>query len=357
MSKESKKEQIDLIEVAQTLWDSRRNSFRYLLAGLCFGLVVSIILPEDYISTATLMPEYNSESVGSASQLLEQYGGLLGISGGTYSSESNAIRVDLYPEIIQSLTFQSKLLDENFYYPEFDTTTTLFAYFNNLRKETFLNYLFRYTIGLPFELKKMFSDSGFDSKHSNNSGLIVLTREEMEVIKELRKRVRVTLNEENGIITIYVKMPDPNLSAEIASYTFQELTNYLIEYRTEKVSRDLDFVKEQLDKTKGRFKSIQIERAEFLDSNQGTLSARAQIEKERLESEYNIIYNLYNTLTQQFEQAKLKVQEETPVFKVLQPVQVPVDDNKSTLAIIFVFAFGAVLSSFAKIFYLNYIHT
>lgn len=48
----------------------------------------------------------------------------------------------------------------------------------------------------------------------------------------------------------------------------------------------------------------------------------------------SLAFTIYNTLAQQVEQAKLKVQEQTPVVSVLQPVQVPVEDETSGLNII-----------------------
>ncbi|MDZ7808047.1 MAG: hypothetical protein U5K71_13160 [Gracilimonas sp.] len=64
----------------------------------------------------------------------------------------------------------------------------------------------------------------------------------------------------------------------------------------------------------------QIALADFRDSNQGALTNRARTQEQQLQSEYDLAFNLYNGLTQEYEQAKLRVQEETPVFKVLQPV-------------------------------------
>jgi uncharacterized protein involved in exopolysaccharide biosynthesis len=54
----------------------------------------------------------------------------------------------------------------------------------------------------------------------------------------------------------------------------------------------------------------------------------ARTEEEKLQSEYNIAYNVYNELAKQREQARIQVKEDTPVLSVIKPVVVPVEKSK-----------------------------
>lgn len=346
-------DEIDLIELAKTIWDNRNIIYRFVAVGVILGVVIALLSPKEYVSDATLMPEYSTESASGASGLLQQYGGLLGISGGSYNSASNAIRVDLYPQIVQSLSFQTNLMNQEFNYPEYDTTATLYEYFMEIHSPGVLVYVKQYTIGLPFTILgalKGDPEEEMTVETEQDPEILSLTKDQMEVVKNLRERVGVSLNEETGIVSVNVRMPDPKVAAQIAKYTIGELTEYLVEYRTEKVLRDLEFVEDQLNKAEERFEEAQLALAEFTDSNQGNLTARARTEQQRLQSEYDIAFNLYNSLTQQFEQARLKVQEETPVFKVLQPVQVPVEDETSGAMILIVFVMLSGIASIGWIF-------
>lgn len=346
-------DEIDLIELAKTIWDNRKVIYRFVAVGVVLGVLIALLSPKEYVSDATLMPEYNTESASGASGLLQQYGGLLGISGGSYNSASNAIRVDLYPQIVQSLSFQTNLMSQDFTYPEYDTTATLYEYFMEIHSPGVLAYIQQYTIGLPFTILgalKGDPEEEMVAEAQQDPEILSLTKDQMEVVKNLRERVGVSLNEETGIVSVNVRMPDPKVAAQVAKYTIGELTEYLVEYRTEKVLRDLEFVEDQLNKAEERFKDAQLALAEFTDSNQGNLTARARTEQQRLQSEYDIAFNLYNSLTQQFEQARLKVQEETPVFKVLQPVQVPVEDETSGAMILIVFVMLSGIASIGWIF-------
>ncbi len=347
-------DEIDLLELAKTIWNKRMFILKIVGIGAFLGVIVALLSPKEYKSTSTLMPEYSTESQGGASSLLSQYGGLLGISGGSYNSNSNAIRVDLYPNIVQSTNFQLQLMQQPFYFSDLDTTATLFEYYTELNSAGVLGFVAEYTIGLPGKIlgailpkqELMTSVPGA----SEESLVLNLSKEEFEVIETLRGKISASLDEQSGIVSVTVTLPDNVAAAAVTEYTIRELTEYLTDYRTEKVLRDLTFVEEQLATAEVRFEAAQLALAEFRDSNQGNLSARAQTDEQRLNSEYQIAFNLYNSLTQQYEEAKLKVQETTPVFKTLEPVQVPVNDETSGAMILIIFIMLSSIGSIGWIF-------
>lgn len=347
-------DEIDLLELAKTIWNKRIFIIKVVALGAVVGILAALLSPKEYKSTATLMPEYSNESQGGASSLLRQYGGLLGMSGGSYASNSNAIRVDLYPNIVQSTNFQLKLMDQPFYFSDIDVEATLFDYYTELNSPGVLGMLAEYTIGLPGKIlgailpkKELMTTVSGEAKESM---VLNLSKDEVAVIKILRQKITASLDEESGIVSVTVTLPDNIAAASVTEYTITELTEYLTEYRTEKVLRDLTFVEEQLATAEARFEEAQLTLAEFRDSNQGTLSAKAQTEEQRLNSEYQIAFNLYNGLTQQYEEAKLKVQEETPVFKTLEAVQVPLNDETSGALILLVFILFSGIGSIGWIF-------
>ena len=347
-------DEIDLLELAKTIWNKRMFILKIVGIGAFLGVIIALLSPKEYKSTSTLMPEYSTESQGGASSLLSQYGGLLGISGGSYNSNSNAIRVDLYPNIVQSTNFQMQLMQQPFYFSDLDTTATLFEYYTELNSAGVLGFVAEYTIGLPGKIlgailpKKELMTSVPGA--TEESLVLNLSKDEFEVINTLRGKISASLDEESGIVSVTVTLPDNVAAAAVTEYTIRELTEYLTEYRTEKVLRDLTFVEEQLATAEVRFEAAQLALAEFRDSNQGNLSARAQTDEQRLNSEYQIAFNLYNGLTQQYEEAKLKVQETTPVFKTLEPVQVPINDETSGAMILIVFIMLSGIGSIGWIF-------
>lgn len=65
-----------------------------------------------------------------------------------------------------------------------------------------------------------------------------------------------------------------------------------------------------------------------------------RIEQERLHNEMTLAFNVYNTLAQKLEQDKLRVQEQTPVFTIIEPASVPLkasSPKKMLILVAFVF--------------------
>ena len=351
-------DEIDLLELAKTIWNKRMFILKIVGIGAFLGVIVALLSPKEYKSTSTLMPEYSTESQGGASSLLRQYGGLLGVSGGSYNSNSNAIRVDLYPNIVQSTNFQMQLMQQPFYFSDIDTTATLFEYFTEMNNPGVLGILKSYTIGLPGKIIGAVAGAILPKKElmtsvpgaTDESLVLNLSKDEFGVISTLRQKITASLDAQSGIVSVTVTLPDNVAAAAVTEYTIRELTEYLTEYRTEKVLRDLTFVEEQLVTAKIRFEEAQQALAAFRERYQGSLSIRNQTEEQRLQSEYQVAFNLYNGFTQQFEEARLKVQEETPVFKTLEPVQVPLNDETSGAMILIVFIMLSGITSIGWIF-------
>ena len=86
-------------------------------------------------------------------------------------------------------------------------------------------------------------------------------------------------------------------------------------------------MQERYAEAEERFGTAQEALARFRDSSHGSLTALAQTQQQRLQSDYDLAFNVYKALAQQLEEARLKLQEETPVVKTIEPAVVP--DEKS----------------------------
>lgn len=333
--------EIDLIELAKHIWDNRSTIYKFVAVGVVLGLAVALLSPKEYKSGATLMPEVQSTESG-ASRLLQQYGGLLGMGGSADLGSSGMIPPQLYPQIVSSLPFQLELLNQEVEFKDFGTTTSVYNFFDEVYTPSVFSYVREYTIGLPGKVIGLFKEDvpkralpqGFET-----DSVLSVSKDQMAIIDNMRERVSISLSEETGVINLSVTMPDAYASAQVAKTSIGLMREYVTNYRTRKAEEDLKFAREQMQTAMENFETAQNKLAEFRDSNINLSSARAQTQQQRLQSEYDLAFNVYNTLAQQVEQAKLKVQEQTPVVSVLQPVQVPVDDETSGLKILILFTF------------------
>jgi len=317
---------IDLKELVAVFLKNRKLVFRFTAFFFLFGIIYAIISPVEYEAETRLMPEYAREDGGIS--IIQSLGGLFGLGEiSTYAGSSDAIRVELYPDITASLPVLFNILDARVYSTKHKTTTTLRNYFLQHRSGVFKGYINELSDSFP-------RISGFLTPQSRewdelftelNHTIQYLTVDDYYLIDELRSRIKTSLDNKSGLLTITVRMPEPLISATVAALVLQLLTEYVVDYRLEKLLLEKQFLLERMLASREKYYSIQYELAEMKDSNMNISSARALSEIERLQNEYNGAYDLYSVLLLQLEQVRIKVQEETPVFKVLDPVIIPIE--------------------------------
>ena len=348
-------DEIDLADLVRQIWARKRIVWITMLIVFAIGVFIAIVSPEQYEARVVLMPQSSEASSGAGSGLLRQFGGLAGLGLGGMSG-SGTLNAELYPEITQSTPFYLDIIEEDLYFSTLDTTVSLAQYFSEIEQPGVLDYVKRYTIGLPgiiinlpATLINAIKDEPVKASASDIASVdksvivsdtltdrpIKLTGRQRAAIGKIKGRV-TTLIEENGTVNITVEMPDPLVAAEATRIAKDYLTDYIVEYRTEKVQKDLVFIQKQYDEKKDRYRAIQRRLARFRDRNMNIISETARIEQEQLEAENQLAYDLYRSLEQQLEQAQIKVQEETPVFKVLEPIQIPHSKSKPNRELIII---------------------
>lgn len=358
-------EEIDLIDLFNKVWSQKKLLLRTFLGTLVFGLFLTFTLPVEYNSSIILLPETSGGVSSSGSSILQSLGGYISSSG----SVDGSLRTELYPEYLLSTPFILSVMQEQVFFSELDTAVTLFDYFSKIKRKPFIDYLKRYTIGLPNliltipdrisrkPINVLRHEEKVDSSTNNSSRIYKLTSRELLIKSQIKERITSEFNSD-GTITISVKMPDPYASAQLTQYSYELLTEFIIQYRTEKYRENLEFITIQYNDARNKFYIAQERLARFRDQNFNIISARIQTEQSKLETEYQLAAELYIAMAKQLEQAKIKLQEEKPVFKILEPVQVPLtksEPNRKLILIIAIFL-GFVLGTgliFLKIFYLR----
>jgi len=354
------KDTIDLVALAKTVWENRKTVYKVVGIFVVIGLLIAFLSPVEYDTQATLMPELpNSGSASGAAGLLQKYGGLLGINSSSLGGgDQSTINPMLYPNIVQSTPFMLELMNQKVHSARYDTTVTVFTYFNDVYTPSVFSYVLRYTIGLPGQIKKWFSspDNKLPANSIQNSsdGVIHLTKKQKDVMKNLGNRLSASVDDQSGIITISSEMPEAEMSAILAQKMISLLKDYVTDYRTQKATQDYDFIKGQYEQAKARFQKAQDTLATFQDQNLNLATAQAQTKLKSLQDQYNLAYNVYTGLAQQMEQARIQVQQNTPVFKVLEPATVPIKKSSPKRITILVMSFFAgIILGIVLILYLN----
>jgi len=356
-SPHSKDNEYNVLDLLKVVWEGRKLILYIVLAFTFLGLFNFIFGPEEYESDSILMQEIQGQG-SQANQLLQRIGGNLGIS--TSNIGEDIIPPDLYPQIVYSAEFQREVLHEVIEFEDVESMSIL-EYFSTvytppINKQVF-KFIRDYTIGLPFTIYGLIQKKTANFKQSSSSHIeseklfdeegkfLLLTKDEREQINNLRSRIELEI--QSGLITVRSRMPDAMASAVLNQIIVEKIQDYVTNYRIQKARQNLAFVEVQHREAKERYDHAQKELAEFQDQNQSIQSAVARIQQEELQNRRNLQFNVYNSISQQVEQSRLKVQEETPVFNILQRSRVPLSSvSSSVLVLVSTIFIGAIIAVF-----------
>lgn len=102
-------EEVSILDALITLARHRRTILRCLLAGLVVGILLSLLLPNRYTATTSILPPAQNPSVGSA--LLSQLGNLSSVASMTQGSLGLKNPNDLQVAMLESRTVEDAVID------------------------------------------------------------------------------------------------------------------------------------------------------------------------------------------------------------------------------------------------------
>lgn len=335
-NKEVVNDEIDLIEVFRKIWDDRKTIYKSMAVCFVIGLIIAFGSPKEYKAEVTLLVETSSGTNG-MSGLLQQFGGLAGLNIGGATGE-DALTPELYPDIIKSTPFLLEVMDSKVTDSKYDSTLKVSEFLDRHTRGGVMSFVMGYTIGLPGKIIGWIKGKPMEEVAFNKQSTkaFKLTHKQTSIAGDLLKRITAKQGESSTTMKISVEMQDPQVAAQLTDSVVKSLTAYIIDYRTQKAKVDFNFVQERHKEAEVRYNKAQQALAYFKDQNQNVILASAKTTEQSLQAEYNLAFNIYNTLSQQLEQAKMKVQEKTPVFKVMDPAKVPLQKSKPKTSLILV---------------------
>jgi uncharacterized protein involved in exopolysaccharide biosynthesis len=304
-----------------------------VIAVLVFGLagiLYSFTLTRKYTAQTILLPEY---SMGNSNSFFS-------IAAGAEKGGAEKLTPDLYPDILHGTPFGIQLLSTPVTDEKANNFPSLEAFLHrNADKQS----LFRQFLSLFSKSSESNKEVRSTSKLPN---ILLLTRQENSLIRSATNLVSASVDKKNGIITIECEMTDPVVAAILVEASKNYLINYVEEYRTSKTSEQVKFFEKMVNSAKKRQQDAEYALQSYRDRNRNTFLNVARIEEQRLQGEYTLSQALYNDLSAKLEQSKIRVKEEKPVFKVLEPSKVPLDKSSPKRPIIaFIFAVIGGLSA------------
>lgn len=292
----------------------RGSRWALLTGALTGGLLAAVYTfsqPNQYTSRITVLPELQTKSgVNLAS--LGSLAGLAGIDVSGMGGGTDAIRPELYPNVLQSAPFALSLLKQPVKEKGQREVKPFETYWQQLPSTWLSTWL---PAGEADEEEGMAANNGSEA--------LELSKAQEGMTSELHERVKAGYDKKTGVLTISATMPDPVVAAQIANLSLSYLAEYVTGYRTEKVRREVDFLVRQVKVANKRYQDAQYALSIYRDQNRSLFLNTAKVEEQRIQAEFLLAQDLFNSISKQAEMAKIKVQEQTPVFKVLEPAQIP----------------------------------
>ena len=171
-----------------------------------------------------------------------------------------------------------------------------------------------------------------------SQGMIELSKKELKKIETLKKMISASVDKKTSMTSVAVTFQTPRVAAVVADSVVKKLQEHIIDYRTSKAKEDCGYLEKLFKERQQEYYAAQQKYADYLDSHDNIILQSVRAEQERLQNDMSLAYQVYSQVASQLQVARAKVQEEKPVFAVVEPAVVPLEPS-GTSKKIYVLAF------------------
>lgn len=341
--------QVDpLFDFGKLKLDMRKHKKQYYkVLGITFILAVIYLLsiPNVYRSEVMLAPELSRS--GSSSSLLS-LANSFGLKLGTGTQSGEALFPTLYPDMVSSVDFKTKLFPIHVHKKDSTRVMTYYDYLLNEQKYPWWSKAI--SVSLNFLVSLIAKPVEVDNTQLDP---FQLTKQQKTIADLVGKKVSCFVDQKTLVITIGVTDQDPLISATVADSVKTHLQKAITDYRTRKARVDLEYNQKLFRETKARYDKARQAYAAFADANQDVILESVRSKRADLENEMQIQYNAYTQVAAQLMAASARVQEDTPAFTTIQSATVPVKKAgpapaKKLLMFLFLAFLGTTVWAFHK---------
>jgi uncharacterized protein involved in exopolysaccharide biosynthesis len=201
-------DEIDLLELAKTIWNGKKLIFWIVLICTIGTAVISLFMANVYTAQAVLKPTSQTQGAGKLSALAGQFGGLATLAGIAMPASASS-------------TEMVSLLKSNI-----------------LRKEIIENY----------QLLPVLFPEQWDKKNKKWEKRDI--PDTWKGIRKLNSIVKINYNLKDDIINISADFPDPDMAAQIANYFIVALNDHMSLEAKRVASVNREYLEKQLSETK-----------------------------------------------------------------------------------------------------------
>ena len=331
--------EIDLMDILRKIIGIRKTIYKAAGIGFVIGVIIAISIPKQYTVEVTLSPEMGSVKGGGLSGLAASFlGSEVSMGDGT-----DALNTSLSPDIISSTPFLLELSTMNIPVSK-DENMPLNTYLDE-ESSPWWNYVIGFPGMVIGGVKSLFAEEENESRALNriSQGTIELSKKESKKIEILKEMIVAAVDKKTSITSIAVTMQNPRAAAVVADSVVKKLQEYIIDYRITKSKEDCIYLEKLFKERQQEYYSAQQKYADYLDSHDNIILQSVRAEQERLQNDMSLAYQVYSQVASQLQVARAKVQEEKPVFAIVEPAVVPLEPSGTSRKIyVLVFVFLSV---------------
>ncbi|MBQ3440472.1 MAG: hypothetical protein IJG35_10925 [Bacteroidales bacterium] len=334
--------EIDWIGIFSKLLKHWKQIFLISFIFGVLGIVSALTMTRKYNVTMTLAPEIANRTNSSLSSITS----MLGLNGVALNPGTDAMSITLFPEICQSTPFLAALLDVPLtsYVSEKQQEegvqpiqTTVYKHFSGEDKEK---------KGLSKWLESLKKEKD-EKPYTGVVDATELPSKQAMVVKALGNSISAVVDKKTGVTSISVTMDDRMMAKQLADTVCTRLQKYVSEYRTKKAKADYEYYVSLAQEARETQIKAQAAYARSVDYDRSVILQSKNSEKERLRADANLASDIYSQLAQQRELARAKIQEEKPVYAVVQPATLPQHAMNSRVKRVLIWGFIGVFLSLA----------
>lgn len=328
--------EIDLMDLLRKVIGIRKKIYKAAGIGLIIGVIVAISIPKQYTVEVTLSPEMGNNKGGGLSGLAASFLG----SGVSMGDGTDALNASLSADIVSSTPFLLEL--SNMKVPVSGSEKISLSSYLDEESSPWWSYVIGFPGMVIGGVKSLFIEDEDESIFSDKAsqGTIELSKKESQKIESLKKKIVASVDKKTSMTSVTATFQDSKVAAVVADSVVKKLQEYIIDYRTSKSKEDCLYLEKLFKERQQEYYEAQRKYADYMDSHDNIILQSVRTEQERLQNDMSLAYQVYSQVASQLQVARAKVQEEKPVFAVVEPAVVPLypsGTSRKVYVLVFVF--------------------
>lgn len=289
--------EVSFLGLLNVLLEHRRALVVLPLVTAVVLAVGSRLLPAEYTSSGTFTPQEQRQSqLSQFSGLASQFGMSLPVSLGGGQSPA------FYAELLRSENLLSQVVAHDYPAASADgagdsASADLVEYF----------------------------DAPGDTRPERVASAVTILREQMSAGSDT----------ETGVVSLSVTMGRPELSRQVADRMIELVNRFNLQRRRTQAEAERRFLEERVKKARAELGTAEDSLESFLERNRSYRSSPTlRFRHQDLQRQVDMQQQVYTSLVQSLQQARIEEVRSTPVITVVEPPRVPARSDRASLVLV-----------------------